>query len=157
MSKITIVDEKSKMKDKEEKLFTIGAISSLVIGILLVAFFIWANIMFGREAKAEGADISTINIQKNTVKLTLIYAGMAVLTFFRVVQSSYTNYKQNHIQRGLIYGISSFIGNQFYYAELSDKIYKETTHDNEKWYEKRKPLYGALAIILFVLMIIGVL
>lgn len=145
------------MKNNKEKLFTVGAICSLVLGVLLTIFFVWANIMFGREAKAEGADISVVNIQKNLVYLTWVYAGIAVLTFFRVVQSSYICYKKNHIQRGLIYGIASLLGSQLYYAELNDKIYSETDHTKDALLQKHKPLYGWIALVAIIFMIVGVL
>lgn len=140
-----------------QRLFTLGGICSLIIGIILISFFVWSFNAFWVEMTTGDADDLIENIRNTYFIIFFIYFSSVIISFFEILKNSYNNFEKNHISRAFLYSVSSAIGRQIYYVELSDKIYQETKHQDEKWYEKRNFWYGTIALILFLLAIFGML
>ncbi len=133
------------MKDKKEKVITLGSIISLIIGILLAYYFIWSYPKFHTDPEMKEF-VGGYN------RIFQAYILGLFSSFWGVYTSSKSNYKRNHFWRALIYSPGSFFSWPFYSGELYDKRYRETDHSHDKWWQKNNPWYGVMAILVVILI-----
>lgn len=135
------------IKTKSEKVFTLGTIVSLIIGILLAAYFIWAYPKFDNNPSIEEYSVS-FN------KLFMAYLFGIATSFIGINSNSKKYYEKNHFWRALLYAPASFLSWTLYSAEVSDKLYQESNHENEKFWQRRNAWYGVSALLIFILVLI---
>lgn len=123
---------------QNKKLFTLGSITCLILGILIYGYFIWMFPLFRNNTLM-------VDYYQEFIELFIIILLSSFTTAILVYKNSLINFQNHHVARAILFGLGNLIGWTIYSAELQERNKKPV---------KNSFLYGTIAIILFILMII---
>lgn len=123
---------------QDNKIFTLGSITSLVFGVLVYPFLIYMYLMMRSDP------LMTPYFTNFKYLATVIVFG-SIVTGITVYKSSINIFPGRHFIRAILFGLGSTLGLYLYNNDLALVNAKPV---------KYSALYGAIAVILFIAMFI---